>query len=463
LSGGDPTLVIDHVAESMARLRTSAAVVHWDLVAARRCVPDCSLQRRLLAAVASGFVLAGGAASCGGQSTLAEGEDANGGGGSGATGGSATGGSATGGSATGGSATGGSATGGSATGGTAGTTGGAPACASGGDRQCFTLEELEHQLNNPPRVADHDPPLDAGMDGPYVEVTDCLDAVDVRDGCCNPAVYGPEREDGRCCYTFCSTSCCGRPFVTGGAVRLASAAERSDWLAEELGDASEELDPLTRRALTAAWLDDARGEHASVASFARFTLELLGVGAPAELVHDAQQAALDEIEHARLCFAVVRRISGRSLGPGPLHDSGAAPRRSLAACAAAAVHEGCIGEAIAAAVAAAERDGARDPAVRQALDRIAADEASHAELAFRFVAWAIATGDADVRHAVNLAFEQALAARHPVDQTPAEVDSDAWRRFGRLTAAERSAVARSVLRDVIRPCATRLAELARSA
>jgi hypothetical protein len=220
------------------------------------------------------------------------------------------------------------------------------------------------------------------------------------------------------------------------------------------------LDRETRTALSAAWLDDARGEHASVASFARFTLELLGLGAPAELVRDAQRAALDEIEHARLCFAVVRRIGGERLGPGPLEGVEAAPRRSLAACAAAAVQEGCVGETIAAAVAAQELDGTRDPVARRALERIADDEARHAELAFRFVAWALATGGADVKRAVSLAFEQALAGPVLVpDAARGRVDGGAWRRFGRLAPVERRDVARAALSDVIRPCVARLFEI----
>jgi hypothetical protein len=342
-------------------------------------------------------------------------------------------------------------------GGTASATGGAPTCSeASGQRECFTIEQLEYMINHPP-MGGYVPPADAGSELPYIEVTDCLEARDVLNDCCNAASYGPDKEGELCCYTFCAAGCCGRPFVAGGGARLATVAERNDWLAMELEGPREALDPHTQEALATAWLEDARGEHASVASFARFTLELLGLGAPAELVRDAQRAALDEIEHARLCFAVVRHVSGERLGPGSLDGSGAAPRRSLAACAAAAVQEGCIGETIAAAVAAAECDGARDPVVRRALERIAVDETSHAELAFRFVAWALAAGGPDVRRAVTLAFEQALAgAVRGSGLEPSGVDETAWRRFGRLAPEERREVARIALDDVIRPCAALL-------
>ena len=60
-------------------------------------------------------------------------------------------------------------------------------------------------------------------------------------------------------------------------------------------------------------------------------------------------------------------------------------------------------------VAAHARDRATDGATRAALARIAEDEARHAELAWRFVSWALATGDVEVRAAVSAAFERGLA------------------------------------------------------
>lgn len=57
-------------------------------------------------------------------------------------------------------------------------------------------------------------------------------------------------------------------------------------------------------------------EHASVAAFARFTLQLLAMGAPAELVQASVGAAADELDHARLRFGIADRFDGR-LGAPP--------------------------------------------------------------------------------------------------------------------------------------------------
>ena len=47
------------------------------------------------------------------------------------------------------------------------------------------------------------------------------------------------------------------------------------------------------------WLRQAEEEHASVASFARHTLQLMSFGAPSELLKESQRASVDEIKHAK--------------------------------------------------------------------------------------------------------------------------------------------------------------------
>ena len=58
-----------------------------------------------------------------------------------------------------------------------------------------------------------------------------------------------------------------------------------------------------------------QGEQASVASFARFSLDLLSVGAPADLVDDAHDAAKDEIQHAKLAFGLASFYLGETVQP----------------------------------------------------------------------------------------------------------------------------------------------------
>jgi hypothetical protein len=70
----------------------------------------------------------------------------------------------------------------------------------------------------------------------------------------------------------------------------------------------------------AEWLRDALAEHASVGAFSAFNLSLLALGAPADLVRGGAAAALDEVFHAKACFALAsrhddRRLDAIKLGP----------------------------------------------------------------------------------------------------------------------------------------------------
>lgn len=261
---------------------------------------------------------------------------------------------------------------------------------------------------------------------------------------------------GQCCYYAMGVvlECGGRPFVVGGSARTAEPATRSDWRAAVTPGASD-LDSGLRSRLAAAWTRDALDEHASVASFARLALELLAVGAPAELVSLAQRAMGDEIRHAELCFGLASAYVGEPVGPSALSMTGAlGARTSLAEVASAAVREGCVGETIAAFIAGSARDGATDPAVRAALGVIARDEASHAELAWKLVAWALRTGDADVARAIEDAFAAALSS--PPALRDDEVGDPRTAEHGQLSGAARRELAEQALAEVIRPCARAL-------
>lgn len=156
------------------------------------------------------------------------------------------------------------------------------------------------------------------------------------------------------------------------------------------------------------WVNAGAAEHASVASFARHSLQLMAVGAPAWLVQAAHEAAADEIKHAQLCFGLASKYLNASVTPGPLDVSGTNVILGDAAAAAAggggaadagvsasiyviesAIVEGCIGETIAAARAAISARAAVDDVVASVLSTIAADEARHAELGWSFVFWAL--------------------------------------------------------------------------
>lgn len=269
-----------------------------------------------------------------------------------------------------------------------------------------------------------------GQDSGSSEEVACIDAPD--DGIClSGAEVGAEideqresecpiveisegtLEDARCCYTVtfaCGDTgwsgtdcgCYGRPFVVEGEVIQAERSERGGWSADVQPDLMG-LSADERAVLAERWTADGLAEHSSVAGFNRFALDLMAHGAPAELVTRAQIAAIQEIEHARLCFGLASAYAGRRIGPAGLPIQHAPVARDLVELAVWTTLEGAIGETLAAWLATVARDRAQDGAVRAVLDRIVEDESEHAQLAWATLNWAIEAGGVEVRDGIERA------------------------------------------------------------
>jgi hypothetical protein len=254
--------------------------------------------------------------------------------------------------------------------------------------------------------------------------------------------------------------CPRRPFLVASRPRAGALVARSDWTAPAAPGAIE-LDARTARALAEAWLEDGRQEHASIAAFARFTMLALAVGAPPEFAQGSQGASLDEIAHANGCLALARRYGAGDVGPGPVSLAGAMPEQdaALADLAALTVHEGCVGETLGVLLATEQLSTATDPEVRALLERIVRDEQRHAELAWRFVRWAIERGGEEVRRAVAAAFDEAMAETRALDYPPDPgCDLQAFAAHGRLTRARTASMVERGLREIVEPCAKVLLE-----
>jgi hypothetical protein len=196
------------------------------------------------------------------------------------------------------------------------------------------------------------------------------------------------------------------------------------------------------------WAEQAQMEHASVASFAKFSLQLVMVAAPPALLAGAHRAAIDEIHHARIAFALASRLLGKPLGPGAVDLAGdVVGERTLAAVAAETMRDGCVGETVAAAEARAAGETAVDPAISHAMACIVRDEQRHAELAWRFAAWAAEVGGAPVHKVLRDAFEAAVTAPVP----PADSHAVHHAGLGQLSAAEKVQIRAATIEAALRP------------
>lgn len=247
----------------------------------------------------------------------------------------------------------------------------------------------------------------------------------------------------------------GRPFLVDGEARLPEVERRRDWCADGPLPAVSALPEDVRAALAEEWVRTGQMEHAAVAAFARFALQLLSLGAPPELVVLTHQAMADETEHTRAAFSLASAYAGAPIGPGRLAMEGALGAIDAAEIVRLAILEGCIGETVAALEAAEAAATARDPAVRAVLAKITEDEARHAELAWRFVRWA-AEGDASLAQVARETFEGAIAAERSRPVEPVTAADEAWLAHGVARGSVKLALRRKVVAEVLSPAAAAL-------
>merc|ERR1719460_1231309 len=202
---------------------------------------------------------------------------------------------------------------------------------------------------------------------------------------------------------------------------------------------------VTPLATSEEWVHRATDEFISIASFNRFSLDLLRFGAPANLVAAAQKAALEEIGYAKLSFAVASRLAvDQTMVPEPnlVVPDHLPLSKSVVDMATHAFKEACLGEFNAAVkaqlelqcVVSVQRKHCSDASnagcadleqMVDALRTVLTEETTHAFLAFETVRWATAK-DATAKDAVGIALDDMLAS-------------------------EQSATATAVLRNIVAP------------
>ncbi|HEY4102574.1 MAG TPA: hypothetical protein VGM44_01745 [Polyangiaceae bacterium] len=255
----------------------------------------------------------------------------------------------------------------------------------------------------------------------------------------------------------------GRPLRLRGRVLHPELRFGSDWTEGERPDVRA-LDPRTRAALEALWLHDAQKEHASVPAFARISWLLAAVGAPAELCERAHRAALEEIDHARRCFALAAGYGARSHAAEPMPDllvGGLDVQGNpLELLASESLTDGCLLEDFNADVAAACEIVCEEPAVKGVLARIATEERSHAEFSWALLTWLLARADDRIALAVTRAAAELERVPRPTAVSAAyaslvaQADAAAMRRHGRIADAIWSTLWRERIAETRRRLAT---------
>jgi len=149
----------------------------------------------------------------------------------------------------------------------------------------------------------------------------------------------------------------------------------------------QDLSEKEKQELADKWTKAGQSEHASVASFALFSQKLLCVGAPPDFVSESHECAMEEVEHAKLSFALASAYSGRSVEPATYESHTMTVVPDLMSLVEGLIKEGCVQETLSAFSAARKGAVEKDPAVKYVYSRITGDEAHHAAFAWKVVVW----------------------------------------------------------------------------
>ena len=193
-----------------------------------------------------------------------------------------------------------------------------------------------------------------------------------------------------------------------------------DWAASTARD----LSPKLREGLADLWRRRMVSEHRSIGIFNLYTLDLLGAGAPAEVLSLACRAALDEVRHTELFARLTEIYSGKKESPPPgipaLPDEPDVPIRKQVAR--EALHLCVCSESYSAASLGELYARAQDPTVRAVLGVVLSDEIYHARMGWAVLASMYREPDGEELRA------------HAQSEIPATFDNLARELFGDLSA-----------------------------
>jgi hypothetical protein len=248
----------------------------------------------------------------------------------------------------------------------------------------------------------------------------------------------------------------GRPLRVDGKIVKPALRDGDSWAQGERAD-SASLNRPTRLALEALWLHDAKKEYASVPAFSRLCWQLAALAAPPELLRDVCIAALQEIEHARKCFALAAGFGGQAQTimpmPDMLAESFHIDGNPFVQLAVESLSDGCMLEGFNADTAHHSASMCRDPASLALIKQIAREEMAHAELSWRVLEFCCRQDPEPVANALRAEMEKLARAVRPTATSSEHMplvqaaDQDALLRYGRLPDAAFDQLWRARMQD----------------
>ena len=201
------------------------------------------------------------------------------------------------------------------------------------------------------------------------------------------------------------------------------------------------------------WLNNGLEEHASVASFCKFVIQMMSVGAPPTLLSRAIQAMDDEVNHAKICFAVAKRLNNVAASPGEFPTQGILDDNFNAkSILEDTIIEACINETLAHHYDEYAAANTEDEGIRKALMTIVTEERRHGELAWDFVTWLLKKNP-ELIGVAKACFEKSENIDMQTEVLPEDAE-----KYGFVATAAKLEIRRRVFSTTIRPKMTALFE-----
>ena len=222
------------------------------------------------------------------------------------------------------------------------------------------------------------------------------------------------------------------------------------------GDSSAAREPLDP-AVAHAWKEIGLAAHVLVSAPAEFAAQLLRLGAPLPLLHGAARAMLEESALAQRCLALADPATESDvlLSPAPGAPARGGARRDaeevdVGAVVLGTLRRGCIAATVDCVCAREALEYCRDDKSREVLTQLGCTRAREAQLAWRFLAWALRSAQRDLADQVRVTILTALRTLPP-PTSPGERERQ-LQRHGLLSSPQRAAIEQRVLRDIVVPC-----------
>ena len=187
----------------------------------------------------------------------------------------------------------------------------------------------------------------------------------------------------------------GRPFIVNGIAQQTASFivtnisdDGNEWKVNKLVPLKYQ-NTIESERVGSLWMKQGEAEHASVASFAKNTLQLLSIAAPPKLLIASQKASIDEINHSKISYELANSFMRQTIVPGKLEVRGSLESGNINQIVRSTIHEGCIEETVSAVEAHHNARMAKTKDIKDYVFNIASDETNHAQLAWDTIRWII--------------------------------------------------------------------------